>query len=244
MTNVVLAAGRLCEWCDTELVRKRYGTRGSLEAFADFAARKFCSDPCARKAQRVAAESKGTCTAPECTVPAKHVGLCVAHYHRLNRHGDPTAGGPARIYDLETRLWSQIDKDGPIPTYRPDLGPCWIWTGGLNNKGYGLVTIDSRKRAAHVVVYEVVIGPVPDGLELDHLCRVKACCRPGAHTEPVTHAENQRRASEALTHCRRAGHPRTVENTYRSPSTGRRSCRACARERGLESRARSKDGAK
>lgn len=168
-----------------------------------------------------------------CDAPARHVGLCLAHYKRLLRHGDPTKGGPLRTRDLGARLWQKIDKNGPIPDYRPDLGPCWIWTGQLNNKGYGLVWAAGRKRAVHIVVYELAIGPVPSGLELDHLCRTPACCRPGEHTEPVTRAENQRRAGLALTHCRRSGHPYTPENTYRSPR-GERRCRACARERDHE----------
>jgi hypothetical protein len=172
-------------------------------------------------------------TCKVCHVPAKTAGLCGPHYKRQRRYGDPLGGGPLRVLDLETRLWSQIDKDGPIPQRRPELGPCWVWTGQVNNKGYGLVCATGRKRAVHVVVYELAIGPVPEGLELDHLCRNPLCCRPGEHTEPVTHAENQRRMGEALTHCRRAGHPYTPENTYQSPR-GERRCRTCARERDRE----------
>jgi hypothetical protein len=106
----------------------------------------------------------------------------------------------------------------------------WRWTGQLNNKGYGLVHFEGTKRAAHVVVYTLLVGPVPAGLQLDHLCEFKDCCRVGC-LEPVTPKENQQRASARQTHCRRAGHPRTPENTYRNPRTGRTSCRACARER-------------
>ena len=169
------------------------------------------------------------CLVPDCSKPSRARALCVAHYHRLRRYGDPLGSGAPRFPDLETRIWSRIDKDGPVPAHRPELGPCWIWTGQVNNKGYGLVCARGRKRAVHVVVYELTIGPVPDGLELDHVCRNTLCCRPGDHTEPVTHAENQRRMGEALTHCRRAGHAYTPENTYRSPR-GERRCRTCARE--------------
>lgn len=104
----------------------------------------------------------------------------------------------------------------------------WMWVGQLNNKGYGLIHWNGSKRAAHIAVYETAVGPVPVGLQLDHLCRVRACVNP-AHLEPVTASENQRRASEAQTHCRRAGHPRTDKNTYTNPRTGQKSCRACAR---------------
>ena len=225
--NVVLLDLRRCEWCDSVLVRKRYAGQ-KLEAPADFYGRKFCDAACALEARRASQVSNTMCVA--CDAPAKTAGFCGPHYKRNLRYGDPTAGGPLRILDLDTRLWSQIDKDGPIPAHRPELGPCWVWTGQLNNKGYGLVCVEGRKRAVHIVVYEIEIGPVPKGLELDHLCRNTACCRPGAHTEPVTHAENQRRAGEALTHCRRAGHLYTPENTYRSPR-GERRCRECGRDR-------------
>lgn len=112
----------------------------------------------------------------------------------------------------------------------------WIWTGQVNNRGYGLVWAgyvadpDRRKgkRAAHVVVYELLVGPVPDGLELDHTCPHPLCCNPGC-LDPVTHAENMRRLSDRQIVCRRAGHPYTPENTYLTPAGGKR-CRVCARE--------------
>jgi hypothetical protein len=82
---------------------------------------------------------------------------------------------------------------GPVPEHRPDLGPCWLWTGGLAEDGYGLTTIDKKTRGAHCVLFEIVKGPIPEGLELDHLCRVRRCVNPD-HCEPVTHAVNCQRA--------------------------------------------------
>lgn len=69
--------------------------------------------------------------------------------------------------------------------------PCWIWqlTG---SEGYGTTKVNGVSRAAHRVYYERDVGPIPDGLEIDHLCRVRRCCNP-EHLEPVTHAENVRR---------------------------------------------------
>lgn len=88
---------------------------------------------------------------------------------------------------------------------RPPIGPveyaveergyetsCWIWRGTPNNKGYGKVTIAGRVMFAHRALYEQEIGPIPSGLELDHLCRVPLCVRPD-HLEPVAHAVNIRR---------------------------------------------------
>lgn len=99
---------------------------------------------------------------------------------------------------------SRGDREGPNnPAWRPVQArfwpkvrftrSCWLWTGMTNDKGYGKFRYaPKRLRPAHVVAYELIIGPVPAGLELDHTCRVRACVRPD-HLEPVTHAENIRR---------------------------------------------------
>ena len=115
---------------------------------------------------------------------------------------------------------------------------CWEWHGANTGTGYGQVRHDGRNQLAHRVAFEHYIGAIPDALELDHLCRNRACCNP-AHLEPVTHIENTRRGRHARgghhhngakTHCP-AGHPYDEANTYWTPSAGRQ-CRACRRERG------------
>ena len=65
---------------------------------------------------------------------------------------------------------------------------CWLWTASLRD-GYGQLRYEGRIRGAHVVIYELLVGPVPTELELDHLCRARRCVNP-AHMEPVTHAIN------------------------------------------------------
>ena len=149
---------------------------------------------------------------------------------------------PKGIYPrkpLSQRFWEKVDKDGPVPSYRPDLGPCWIWTASIA-KGYGRSCANGKSRGAHIVAYEMLVGPVPDGLELDHLCRVRRCVNP-AHLEPVTKAENVRRGTspaltrarhKAKTHCGR-GHPFDEANT-RHRSDGSRQCIACKRRRNAE----------
>lgn len=95
---------------------------------------------------------------------------------------------------------------------------CWEWTGSLNiPNGYGRfyrrINGVGRLRLAHRVSYETFVGPIPAGLEMDHLCRNKPCCNP-AHLEPVTRSENIRRFVATVTHCPK-GHPRTPENIKR-----------------------------
>jgi hypothetical protein len=78
--------------------------------------------------------------------------------------------------------------------------PCWVWQGGVTGGGYGAMATGRSVRSAHVVAYELHIGPIPAGLVIDHLCRVRVCCNP-EHLEAVTQAENVRRSGTAkLTH--------------------------------------------
>ena len=112
---------------------------------------------------------------------------------------------------------------------------CWEWTGRRTNQGYGCigVYVDGKQKfkLAHRVSYETFRGPIPDGLQLDHLCRVRYCVNPD-HLEPVTGSENVQRSPLTLahinakkTHCVN-GHEYTPENTGRD-AKGYRYCRAC-----------------
>lgn len=71
---------------------------------------------------------------------------------------------------------------------------CWLWTGRITWSGYGWTGFEGRSRPAHRVIYEQLVWPVGPGLELDHLCRNRACCNP-MHLEEVTHLENVRRGT-------------------------------------------------
>jgi len=108
---------------------------------------------------------------------------------------------------------------------------CWDWTGSHNPKGYGSFNVNKGHRPAHRLAYEIMRGPIPEGLTLDHLCRNRGCVNP-AHLEPVTNRENVLRGigptakAARATHCP-SGHPYDEANTYVSPSTGWRRCRTC-----------------
>lgn len=132
------------------------------------------------------------------------------------------------------RFWPKVEK----------TETCWLWTAALSPMGYGRFRgADGRTVQAHRFCYELIRGPIPDGLDLDHLCRVRNCVRPD-HLEPVTRTENWRRglgrfnlagvtaAQRAKTHCPQ-GHPYDEANTRYKPRPGggvNRVCRACARD--------------
>jgi len=135
----------------------------------------------------------------------------------------------------------------PIPAHERVLarsvqdGDCLVWTGTVNNAGYGTVGVPQgepghRKvvpRLVHRVVYEALVGPIPDGLVIDHLCATRRCVRVD-HLEAVTPAENSRRGeprNSLLVHRRtretcQNGHPWTPENTIVRADTSRK-CRIC-----------------
>lgn len=104
---------------------------------------------------------------------------------------------------------------------------CWMWQGALSTKGYASFSISKDKggQVGHRWIYEQMIGPIPDGLTLDHLCRRKACVNP-MHLEPVTALENTARAKAARATCRQ-GHPYDDPTNIIVTGPGRRRCRAC-----------------
>jgi hypothetical protein len=116
------------------------------------------------------------------------------------------------------RFWSKVDRRE---------GECWLWTAGLNQHGYGWFH-NSESQLAHRHAYELLRGPIPDGLVIDHLCRNRACVNPD-HMEPVTRGENVRRGAKGrlVTHCVN-GHVYDEANTY-TRGNGTRSCRTCRR---------------
>jgi|ERR1035437_6160 hypothetical protein len=140
-------------------------------------------------------------------------------------------------HELPARLVKkyEIQEDG-----------CWLWVAAKDRGGYGVVRFNGKACRAHRVMYELLIGPIPDGLVIDHLCKVRACVNP-VHMEPVTIAENTFRGTiyirkaewaASITHCP-FGHPYDESNTDYQPH-GRR-CRQCHNRRERERQARRRE---
>lgn len=112
-----------------------------------------------------------------------------------------------------------------------DPNGCWLWTGSITPKGYGLIRAGGRVQSVHRFAYEALVGPIPDGLQLDHLCRVRNCVNPD-HLEPVTGRINQQRGlinQNAPKETCDKGHP--FDYTYTGPNgRPRRRCKTCTLE--------------
>ena len=146
------------------------------------------------------------------------------------READPHHGW-TELIALSERFWSKVDDSGD---------GCWPFLGAVTERGYGRFTIANRMYQAHRVAYELAVGLIPDGMQLDHLCRNRRCCNP-AHLEPVTNRENQMRGfgvsgvNARKTHCPQ-GHEYTPDNLRGSKPY--RQCRACSIEQKRAARRR------
>lgn len=103
------------------------------------------------------------------------------------RHGRDLAA-PFVPIDLRPSLADRLADRYDIDT----ATGCWNWKGRPNSRGYGRINFVGKRVFAHRAMYETLVGPIPEGLTIDHLCRNKLCVNP-AHMEPVTAAENTRR---------------------------------------------------
>jgi hypothetical protein len=175
------------------------------------------------------------CSVDGCGNLAKSLGLCGKHYQRWRKYGDTSVTMIDWDRPVEERFWEKVNKNGPIPERKPELGPCWVWTGGTS-EGYGMFWLNGTNIHAHIVSFTWAKGEIPKGWERDHLCRNRACVNPD-HLEAVNHWTNVARGvsphgqNAIKTHCPH-DHEYTPENTYMY--RGQRHCRECMRRRNRE----------
>lgn len=178
--------------------------------------------------QRRSDVTKRICSEPGCGRPHAARGYCSVHYMRWRKAG----GQIIHPLPLENRFWPKVQRGTDEE--------CWPWLAAKDGHGYGHF-YDNRVKTsvkAHRIAYELQVGPIPDGLQIDHLCR-NPLCQNAAHLEPVSMQENIRRSplsAQNRTHCPK-GHPYDEENTGWTRH-GKR-CLTCHRERERE-RARRK----
>lgn len=147
------------------------------------------------------------CSVDDCGRDVSARGWCKYHYMRWWMYTNPeypdqrAARRKAASVPSEKTTWAyrwerNIDRDGPMPIWRLDLGQCWVWNGTKQSSGHGQITVDGRLWQVHRLAWEFTEGRIPrDGTCLDHLCRRTNCIRP-EHLEPVTLSENSRRRME------------------------------------------------
>lgn len=169
-------------------------------------------------------EGEQPCIVEGCDRLRHSHGLCSTHRSQLRRNGDFSEVRSTAT--AEERFWSAVTK----------TDSCWLFAK-LAPTGYGYFSANGKPYPAHRFAYELLAGPIPDGLEIDHLCKTRACVNP-AHLEPVLRVVNWWRSTcvsavnARKTECLR-GHPFSDENTYYSKD-GRRYCIACRRLRESE----------
>jgi hypothetical protein len=176
-------------------------------------------------------ERDSVCVIGDCSRSVLARGWCGAHWQKWRKYGDPL--GEAVRATLADRFWSKVNR----------TDSCWLWTSALDNAGYGVFSIgNSKTERAHRLTWEWANGRRPlDGMHLDHLCRVTACCNPD-HLEEVTPRENSvrgegRAGTYSRTNTCERGH--SMKDAYVRPDTGARMCRECSSIRKSRSRGNS-----
>ncbi len=176
--------------------------------------------------------STNLCPVENCKNPLFAKGLCSTHYARWKRHGNVNVN--LKKLSLGVKFWRHVFIDSSVEN------SCWVWVGCIC-RGYGHFVTSQQPTVivkAHRFSYESLVGKIPDGLTIDHLCRNKACVNPN-HLEPVTMRINVLRGTSIVANnaakkqCDH-GHSFDKKNTYvykSGPRKGARKCRTCERIR-------------
>lgn len=117
------------------------------------------------------------CSIPECGKPSRKRSWCNSHYMNWFRHGDPTVA--AKIPTIEEQFWARVQK----------AETCWLWTGVINDGGYGIFSVNGKRTRAHRFSWELANSEIPEGMQVDHRCRNRECVNP-AHLRVVTNKQN------------------------------------------------------
>jgi hypothetical protein len=205
-----------CDWCGGKFLRH---PQRPLQ--------RFCSKSCANRRY----DHRGQCAycGKDFYKKNRNQRCCSLSCAWLNRNGTQ-----------EERFWSRVDRNGPAVW--EGHGPCWVWTRPLDSNGY---SHGIGRERGHVFSYRLTYGPIPEGMEIDHLCRNHACVRPD-HLEAVPPRINNLRGMSVAainarkTHCIH-GHPFNERNTYIRKDGGARQCRQCALDRYHARKARRKE---
>ena len=162
------------------------------------------------------------CKVPGCPSPSRSLGFCRPHYYRWHCFGDPLHFSGRERGTPESRFWAKVQRNGATE--------CWDWTGSTLGRGYGSFWPGGAvsRVSAHRFAFELANGPIPEGLQIDHLCRNRRCVNP-SHMELVSLAENVRRGNNHnrdKTHCPQ-GHLYSPDNIYWTKRGKGYKCRAC-----------------
>lgn len=173
--------------------------------------------------------AKRKCWRDGCSDTADKWGMCTAHYQRH-----------VKLYRPEraTKVTGTNEERFYFYLHKGAEGGCWIWGGALNDGGYGVFRLsgsDGAMTRVHRFAYELLVGPIPEGLELDHTCRIHPCANP-AHLEPTTQKVNTLRGVSPMAENARKkkcpqGHLYDEANTYVG-ADGHRQCLTCRTEEG------------
>jgi HNH endonuclease len=170
---------------------------------------------------------EAACVNPACerTPRWPRRGLCRPCYNELLAVEKATGASADHLFGSRKDTRSGSDPQQRLLNHiAAGYGGCWIYTGRTDHKGYGTFGWNGRSVIAHRAAYLLLVGPIPDGLTIDHLCRVRRCIRPD-HLEPVTLRENMSR-KPPKTHCPQ-GHPYSGDNVVYK--RGYQTCRICRR---------------